>query len=54
MAKKARALLRDIINYPFVVDVVKALNISKSTLYDHIKPDEIARLRAEGEKMLES
>lgn len=41
----AKALLRDRIGYPFISDVIKALNISRNTFYRCFPSDEIEEIR---------
>ena len=53
MMKKAKALLKDVINYPFTGDVIDALGVWKTTFYHHISAEEVRKLREEWERMLE-
>lgn len=45
--KIAQAMLKDTQNYPFISDVIKTLNIGRTTFYRHFPPEEIQKIRPE-------
>jgi hypothetical protein len=43
--RTAKAMLKDTENYPFISDIIKALNIGRTTFYRHFSPKIIQKLR---------
>ena len=43
----AKAMLKDTENYPFISDIIKALQIGRTTLYRHFTPEKIQKIRPE-------
>jgi DNA invertase Pin-like site-specific DNA recombinase len=43
----AQAMLKDTKNYPFISDIIKALDIGRTTFYRHFPPERINQLRTE-------
>ena len=43
--RTAQAMLKDTENYPFISDIIKALNIGRTTYYRHFPPEKIEQLR---------
>lgn len=43
--RTAKAMLKDNENYPFISDIIKALNIGRTTFYRHFSPKIIQKLR---------
>ncbi len=43
----AQAMLKDTENYPFISDIIKTLDIGRTTFYRHFPPERIEQLRAE-------
>lgn len=44
--KIARAMLKDRENYPFISDIIKALEIGRTAFYRYFPPEEIQRIRS--------
>ena len=45
--RTAKAMLKDIENYPFISDIIKTLGIGRTTFYRHFPPEEIQKIRPE-------
>jgi len=43
--RSAQAMLKDQDNYPFITDVIEALDIGRTTFYRHFPPGKIEQLR---------
>jgi len=43
----AQAMLKDTENYPFISDIIKTLDIGRTTFYRHFPPERINQLRTE-------
>ena len=43
--KTARAMIKDQENYPFISDVIKALDIGRTAFYRYFPPERILKLR---------
>lgn len=43
----AQAMLKDTKNYPFISDIIKTLDIGRTTFYRHFPPERINQLRTE-------
>lgn len=43
--RAAEAMLKDIVNYPFVGDVIDHLKIGRTAFYRYSPPDRIRKLR---------
>lgn len=43
--RTAQAMLKDTENYPFISDIIKTLDIGRTTFYRHFPPDKIESLR---------
>ena len=44
--KAAKAMLKDVDNYPFVSDIIKALSVGRTTFYRYFPPEKINELRS--------
>jgi len=44
--RTAKAMLKDTENYPFISNIIKTLNIGRTTFYRHFPPEKINQLRA--------
>lgn len=44
--KAAKAMIKDKDNYPFISDIIKALEIGRTAFYRYFSPDEIGQLRS--------
>ena len=45
--RAAKAMLKDNENYPFISDIIKALQIGRTTFYRHFSPEVIQKIRPE-------
>lgn len=45
--RTAQAMLKDSENYPFISDIIKTLDIGRTTFYRHFSPEKIERLRSQ-------
>ncbi len=43
--RSAKAMLKDKENYPFISDIIKTLQVGRTTFYRHFPSDEIQRIR---------
>lgn len=43
--RTAKAMLKDTENYPFISDIIKTLEIGRTTFYRHFPPEKIEQLR---------
>ena len=43
--RNAESMIKDIENYPFISDIIKQLEIGRTTFYRHFPPDRISELR---------
>ncbi len=43
--RNAESMIKDIENYPFISDIIKHLEIGRTTFYRHFPPDRISELR---------
>lgn len=43
--RTAQAMLKDTENYPFISDIIKTLDIGRTTFYRHFPPEKIEQLR---------
>jgi DNA invertase Pin-like site-specific DNA recombinase len=44
--RSVKSILKDTENYPFISDIIQALNIDRTTFYRHFPPFIIASLRS--------
>lgn len=44
--KSAESMLKDPENYPFISDIIRSLDIGRTTFYRHFTPNKIAQLRS--------
>lgn len=45
--RTAKAMLKDTENYPFISDIIKTLNIGRTTFYRYFQPEAIQKIRPE-------
>jgi hypothetical protein len=43
--RSAQSMLKETENYPFISDIIKTLDIGRTTFYRHFPPEKIEQLR---------